>query len=174
MFHFITQENITTLIAALGLGLSLWQEYQRRKSEKEVYEISIIDYKKPTLNTIQFLIQCSNKSSFPLVITNITFCGTGCQLEPKPIRGVPGQFDFQVTPQFSLYISAHSAAQVYLEFSSRTLSHTDLYPGKAVSFEIHSTRRMEQKSLHLGNISHYLHTRAQYESQVDSTSKEPH
>ena len=174
MFHFITQENITTLIAALGLGLSLWQEYQRRKSEKEAYEISVIDYNKPTPKTVHFLIQCSNKSSSPLVITNITFCGISCQLEPKPIRGVPGKFDFQVTPQFPLCISAHSAAQFYLEFVSRSLSHTDLYPGKAVSFEIHSTRRMEQKSLHLGNISHYLHTRDRYESQVDSTSKEPH
>lgn len=151
---------ITSVAGVLGFILSLWLAISNAYRNRECYAFSIIDYEvQESRHVVRFLVCITNKSSRALTITEITYCGVCCELEPKRIRGAEGKLGFQATPDFPLCVPAHGAQYAYLQFASEDLAGTELSPGTSVNFQIRSTLHQVQKTELLGNISHYLHTK---------------
>ena len=165
MNWLFTQENITFAIAVAGFLLSLGQIIVSLIKSRENYRLAVVDYAQRDPNCIQFLMCVENRANLPLCITSIGFQGVTCELVRKAIRETPDAWNFQHTADFPLCLAPHSSLYAYVEFldvSSGSFSHTALCHGTTVSFEIHSTRKLAQKKLVLGDISHYLHTTAQH------------
>lgn len=158
---FLDIDNLTFLMAALGFIYSIYDFIATRIKSKESYNVAVIDYAERWSNTLQFLICITNKSSEPLSIADISVFETSCELKPKAIYGNPEKWNFQHTPDFPLCIDSHGCSYAYLEFVGEGLGHKQLGPGTAVSFEIHSTRKLVRKTVTLGPRSHYLHSREQ-------------
>lgn len=155
----VTRDDVTFWIAVAGFGISVYTLVSSWIKSRENYRIELIDYAYRRKDVIQFLICISNNSDSPLTIVDISVFGVICELEPKSIWGDPGQWDFRHTPDFPLCIPAHSSQYAYLEFVDDNYGFPKLAPGKTVMFEIHSTDLRVQKTVTLGNESHYLHTR---------------
>lgn len=156
---FLSGLNWELIISFGSLCISGFILVSNHMKSKESYDISVIDYAKPFNHVFQMLIVITNYSDSPLTISSVYCAGTICELQPKKIRGVPGQFGFCATPQFPLCIPAHGCQYVYLEFLN--YPHTAPTPGTTLSLKIYSTRKMELKNVLLGDISHYLHTKEQ-------------
>lgn len=159
MDWFLKQDNITFLIAVIGFAMSVCNALRNWFRTMERYRFEVIDYAFRRKDVIQFLICISNNSDSPLTIVDISVFGVICELEPKSIWGDPGQWNFRHTPDFPLCIPAHSSQYAYLEFVDDNYGFPKLVPGKTVMFEIRSTDLRAQKTVTLGNESHYLHTR---------------
>ena len=172
VFWFSQKENITFVIAVLGFELSLCQLLSSSISKRECYKVDIVDYKKPCSDIVQFLLVVHNRSTTPLVISEIFFEGVPFELERKKIRERPGWGDFGLrhTPDFPLCVDAQGCCYFYLEFvdiSRSAYQHTELSPGTVVNLKIHSTRKSVWKTVTLGDISHYLHTTEQHQIWVE-------
>ncbi len=161
-------QDIYNILSIIGFILSAGITIHTWRKSRECYHISVIDYEVHH-SVFQLLIAISNCSSNPLVIHTISCGGIDCELEPKPIRGKPGSFGFEATPRFPLCIEAYGCHYAYLEFVD--YPHTSPTPGTNLTLEIHSTRKQVQKTLLLGDKSHYLHTRAQFRAFRDSQQK---
>ena len=66
-------------------------------------------------------------------------------------------------------ISCGRCSYAYLEFQD--YQHTPAAPGINLTLEIHSTHKVELKTVSLGNISRYLHTKEQLRSSRDSQQR---
>lgn len=122
----------------------------------EHYEVHIIDYELRR-TSLQLFIMVVNKSTNPLVIRSISCGGIDCELEPKLIRGGEKSLFRAITPLFPLGLEALGCQQAYLEFVG--YPHNPPTPGTTLTLQICSTRKSEQKTVLLGEQSHYLHTR---------------
>lgn len=142
------------LAGVLGLALSLFIAISGAIKARENYIVRVIDYA-DFGGTTRFLISISNNSRTPLVITEISYQGTICELEPKKVRGNPEAWNGATTPRFPLCIPAGGAQFAYIEFL--LAQHIPLSPGTTVTFQIRSTLLLEQKIVVLGRTSHYLH-----------------
>ena len=154
-------DNLTFLMAAIGFVYSIYDFIATRISAKESYQITVVDYATRWDNVLQVLVCITNQSSEPLSIAEISVFGTVCELRPKAIFGLPGNWNFQHTAEFPLCIDRQGCTYAYLEFVGEGLGHKQLNPGTTVNFQIHSTRRQARKTVILGPRSHYLHSREQ-------------
>ena len=155
-----TQDNITFLIAVASFLITTVHVLASLIKSLESYSVDVIDYVKRTGRVVQFLVCVSNLSDMPLTVISIDFSVATCELHPKAIRNNPGAWNFQKTAEFPLCISPHSCQYAYLEFLDGDFQHMQLCRGTAVTFRIRSTRHLGQKSIILGDTSHYLHTKA--------------
>lgn len=162
LIYVLLNLNWELIIAFVSLGISCFTWISSNINSREKYDISVIDYAKRPNNIFQILIVITNCSDNPLTIKSIYCEKTICELEPKMIRGYPGKFGFVSTPQFPLCIPAHGCQYAYLEFLN--FQHTSPVPGTTLNLEIHSTLKLVSKTVLLGDISHYLHTKEQLRS----------
>lgn len=166
MIKFIQSLNWEAIIACASLLLSLFILIKDHVQSKENYRIDVIDHAMRTSTIMQLLVVITNYSDNPLTIVSVK-CGESiCELEPKMIHGTPGKTNFAVSPRFPVCIPAHGCKYVYLEFQD--YGHTRPTPGTSLTLEIRSTRLLARKTVPLGDISHYLHTREQLREYRDS------
>ena len=142
------------IVGVLGFCLSLFLVVREYAKQRENYRIEIVDYSTP-LSTCLFLVCIENLASVPLVITEIVYDGARCELVPRRISTTASHDNPTFTPQFPLSVPAGGASYCYIEFLHETRSPLD--PGKAVTFQIRTTRKLERKTVVLGSTSHYLH-----------------
>lgn len=147
------------IISVVGFGLSIYNFILPLIDSREKYQLDVIDYAVREPISTQFFVCFSNTSIRPLAIVSISYNGITCELEPKAIKNLPSDWNFRSSPQFPICIPARSSQYAYLEFVDRHHSHIPLSSGTAVTFEIHSTRKLAQKTLTLGDKAHYLHRR---------------
>lgn len=166
---FLASLNWELIIAFVSLFISCFVLVSNHIREKERYEISVIDYVFRSPDILQLLVGITNKSSSPLIIVSVSCDGATCELEPKKIRGYPEKFGFVSTPRFPICVSSHGCQYAYLEFLN--YQHTAPVRGTTLNLEIRSTLKTEQKTLLLGDISHYLHTREQLRAYRDAQEK---
>ena len=147
---------LVDLAGIAGFILSVILAFFSFIRSRECYRISVIDFADFGPST-RFLISFSNRSASPLVITEICFCGTICELEPKKIRGEPGAWNGVTTPAFPICVPAHEAAFAYIEFVN--CPNDPLAPDMQVTFQIQTTARRGLKTVLLPSRSHYLNRR---------------
>lgn len=164
-FAFLIFLDWELIISCISLFVSIYVLISTHLKSCEKYEISIVDYSFRFGYVLQLLVVFTNHSDSPLTIKSVFCDGTICELEPKKIRGNPGSFGFVSTPQFPLCIPAHGCQYAYLEFLSH--QYTAPVPGTTLNLEICSTRKSVQKTVLLGGISHYLHTKSQFQAFQD-------
>lgn len=151
-----TIDLLSKLAGVVGLCLSLFLAISGFFKTRTVFDLSVLDYTR--VRTIsQFFISIVNKSSAPLVITEIVFHGTVCELEPKRIRNDPEAWSGVTTPRFPLCVPARSAQFVYLEFVG--CEHSPLVADTWVTFQVQTISRRESRSVLLPGMGHYLHIR---------------
>ena len=149
--------NWSLLISFASLFISFSGIIYRRIKSGENYSISVIDHAF-RCNCFQMLISIVNQSDFPLVISSISCCGNDCELESKRIRDdLAATGGIRLSHDFPLCIPAHGCLYSYLEFVD--FQGTVPGCGTHLMLQIHSTRKLEQKTVLLGCHSHYLHTR---------------
>lgn len=166
LIKLLSTVNWELVIAIISLIVSCSVLISNGIKSRERYNISVVDYAFRRSDILQLLIVITNCSDSPLTIKSI-FCGESiCELEPKKIRGLPGNFGFVSTPQFPLCIPAHGCQYAYLEFLN--YRHTPPVPGTSLTLEIHSTLKPARKTVLLGDISHYLHTTEELRAFLDS------
>ncbi len=147
---------LSKLAGVAGLLLSLFLAISGFIKNRTIFELSVLDYTR--IGTIsQFFVSIVNKSNAPLVITEIVFHGTVCELEPKKIRNDPDAWNGVTTPRFPLCIPARSAQFAYLEFVE--CEHSPLAADTWVTFQIQTISRRELRSVLLPGMGHYLHIR---------------
>lgn len=166
IIKFLLSLNWELIIAIISLIVSCSVLISNKIKSREKYSISVIDYALRHPDILQLLVVITNCSDSPLTIKSI-FCHESiCELEPKMIRGLPGKFGFVSTPQFPLCIPSHGCQYAYLEFLN--YQHTPPTAGASLTLEIHSTLKPERKTVLLGDISHYLHTKEELQFYRDS------
>lgn len=158
---FSNRDNITFLIAIIGFAMSIYSVIRNAIRSAESYTIEVTDYAYRRAEVIQFLVCISNLSDEPLSITEISVFGTTCELYPKMIYGKPENWNFRHTAEFPVCIPAHGCQYAFLEFLGENFRAEQLTPESKVCFEIRSTRKRVQKTVVLGNESHYLHAKKQ-------------
>ena len=155
----INKENITFALSIFGAtGTILTWVISTIKHRKNI-KLSVIDYNS-WKNINQFFITIQNKSHSKISISSIQIVHNKqlicCELEPKIIKSrtnAPATY----TPQFPLNINGMEGFSVYLEFincQDMLLTH-----GKTVDFQVYTNRGQIKKSIILGDISHYLHSK---------------
>lgn len=153
---------IASIVGVLGFLLSLYSLVSRAIKARETYTLSVIDYDTQRIRgiwSVRFLVCIENRSDSPLCIVSVSLDGVACTLEPKPVRGNPGAFDFQATAQFPLSVAAHHCRYFYLDFPFESAPEPPLTHGTPVSFCMRSTRRATVQTLPLPHMGCYLHTR---------------
>lgn len=165
----VSSINFELLFSFAILSISAFILISNWISNIEKYEVYVIDYKLINPGIFQMLIGITNRSSSPLIIKSVSCDESICELEPKKIRGNPGGFGFVSTPRFPVCIPSHGCDYFYLEFLN--FRNTQISRGTVLSLEICSTRKSERKTVTLGDISRYLHTREQYRKYLESLGK---
>lgn len=136
-----------------GFVLALWLAFYGWTRKREHYAISVLDYADFGLST-RFLLSIQNNSEAPLVISEVKYLGTVCELEPKKIRGDPEAWNGATTPRFPVRVRPHDVELVYLEFLVH--GQTPLAADTWVTFQIQTTFRPGLQTVLLGSRSHYL------------------
>ena len=152
----MTVDFLVDLAGIAGFVLSVVLAFLSLIRSRESYGVTVIDYADFGPST-RFLISFSNRSANPLVITQLRFCGTICELEPKMIRGEPNTWNGVTTPRFPVCVPAHEAAFAYIEFVG--CPNNPLAPDMLVTFQIQTTTHLGLKTVLLPNKSHYLNRR---------------
>ena len=147
---------LSKLAGVAGLCLSLFLAISGFLKNRTVFEFSVLDYTQVRYVS-QFFVSIVNKSYAPLVITEVVFHGTVCELEPKMIRNDPDAWNGVTTPRFPLCIPPRSAQCVYLEFVG--CEHSPLAADTWVTFQIQAISHRELRSVLLPGTGHYLHIR---------------
>lgn len=151
-----SKENITLFIAIVGFAGTIISWIASFLRHRRNISVQIIDYAQ-RLHVIQLFIRIQNNSSAPLAIHSVSISGHddtfSCELIPKRIR----EFDSDPTksPMFPINLVAKQGYQCFLEFLY--CEDIELAPGKTIGLIIHSNRGPINKSVTLGNTSHYLH-----------------
>ena len=160
MFQWFTKtENLALVVSAVSLLISVAVPLFAAWNRREKYRLSVIDYHKPRPHVVQLLLCIENLSESPLVITDIKINGVSCAIDRRKLRESVSWRPAAYTAEFPLALAAHGATYCYLEFSSASLKDIVLAPDKALSLQIRSTLRQEQKTVLLGSISDYLHSK---------------
>lgn len=147
--------SLADLSGIAGFLLSLFILFRDCRRNRLSFSVDVIDYADFGGST-RFYLLITNHSHRPLTITKIVYDGILCELDPKKIRNRPDDWNFQHSAQFPVCIAALDARMVYLEFVAPP--HTQLSPGRAVSFRIQTISRSVSKTLTLSNRLCYLNT----------------
>ena len=155
----INFDLLSNLAGVAGLCLSLFLAVSEFLKDRQKFEFSVLDYTdvRYVRDVTQFFVSIVNKSSAPLVITEVAFHGTICELEPKEVRSGSPARAAGTTPRFPLCVPARSAQFVYLEFVD--CEHSPLVADTWVTFQIQTIDQRELRTVLLGSTSHYLHKR---------------
>lgn len=152
----LNTSQLADIVGCLGFLISTISIFSSILKNRIRFSISVIDYAHRYRST-QFLISITNLSYQPLTITDIKFCQTSCELEPKKIRGDPDSWNGATTPRFPLCIPARSAQFAYIEFVG--CQHNPLVAGMSVNFQIQTIQHRVSKNVPLDNTAGYLHIR---------------
>lgn len=146
-------EMLSSIAGCLGFLLSLYLAFNSWYKNRLSFNISVLDYNNFG-NSVRFLMLVENRSKCPLVVSAITAFETTCELEPKLIRGNPTAWNGAVSARLPIRVRARDIEIFYIELlTGRTVP---LSAGTQVTFQIHTIGRTEQKTVLLGNKSHYL------------------
>lgn len=154
---FLIRDNVTFAIAVVGFFMSLYSTIKLTWQSRESYHIDVIDYVKGFERIVQLYICVTNHSSSPLAIKEILINGVRCELWPKAIRGKEDKWDFQSTPQFPLCIAPRHCQYAFIEFVSSELKDVSLKSGDKLCLKVQTSKKTEEKTILLGDTSHYLH-----------------
>ena len=146
-------EEMVDIAGVAGFILALWLAFCGWASKRECYTVSVLDYADFGPST-RFFLAIQNNSDRPLVIREITFQGTVCELLPKKIRGEPEAWNGVTTHRFPIRVHPHDAEAVFLEFVDP--GHSQLTADTWVTFQIQTTAQAGSKTVLLGSKSHYL------------------
>lgn len=154
---FCDRDNVTFFIAVVGFVLSIYSTIKISIQNRESYKIEVIDYTKALERVVQLYICITNLSSSPLAIKEISLNGVTCELWPKAIRGDENKWNFQCTPQFPICIAGRHCQYAFIEFVSSELKDVPLKSGDKLSLKVQTSKKTTEKTILLGNVSHYLH-----------------
>ena len=146
-------DKIVDIAGVSGFILALWLAFYGWVSKRERYAVSVLDYADFGQSTRFFLV-IQNNSDRPLVIREVTFQGTVCELLPKKIRGDPESWNGETTHRFPIRVRPHDAEAVFLEFVG--CEHSPLTADTWVTFQIQTTAQAGLKTVLLGSRSRYL------------------
>lgn len=149
-------EILSDCAGIAGLLLSIALAIREFLRARMCFDFLVLDYV-VVRNVTQFFVSIANKSKTPLVITEILFHDVSCELEPKKIRGEPGQWNAVTTPRFPLSVPGQDAKFMYLEFVG--CSDNQLTADIFVTFQIQTISRQVSRTVLLQGTSHYLHSR---------------
>ena len=149
----LTLSDWVDIAGVLGFALSLWLACLGWLQKRERFEIQVLDYADFGDST-RFYLSIQNNSAQPLIIQNIKYHETSCELLPKKIRGEPGTWSAVMTRRFPIRVRPHDAEAVFLEFL--VYGQNPLIADTWVSFQIQTTSRSGVKTALLGSKSHYL------------------
>ena len=144
---------LVDIAGVAGFLLSFWLACCGWLLGRERYRFDVLDYA-DFGGTSRFFVTIQNDSSRPLVVREIRYLGTTCELLPKKIRGEPGSWNGETTRRFPIRVLPHDVEAVFLEFLVR--GHSPLAPDTWVSFQIQTTSRLGSKTVLLCSKSHYL------------------
>ena len=147
--------SLADISGIAGFLLSLFILFRDCLRNRISFSVDVIDYADFGGST-RFYLLITNHSHRPLTITKVIYDEVLCELDPKKIRNRPEDWNFQHSVQFPVCIAALDARMVYLEFVASP--HTQLSPGKAVSFQIQTISRSVLKTLILASRLCYLNT----------------
>ena len=151
-------QDIYNLLGIAGFLLSAILFLSQLVTHRSNISLKIYDYKK-IATIVQIFINIQNNSSASLCIHSFSIINGSkiylCELIPKKIRG--HEETLCLTPMFPLNLAPYQGYQCFLEFLF--CEDIQLGPGKTLALKIHTNRGVIDKSVILGNISHYLHTR---------------
>lgn len=144
------------LLGILGFLMSAILFITHLLSRRKKIRIKVHDYTK-IRHVVQLFINLQNYSSSSLCIHSISLINDSsefpCELLPKAIRESGHQLI--TTPMFPLNLSPHQGFQCFLEFLF--CEDIQLVADKTLVLKIYTNRGVINKSVTLGNISHYLH-----------------
>ena len=158
---FFTLDNTQLLINVLSIMafvMSAFLSVSKFLSECQNISVIIHDYSQP-LGTVQFFIHFQNMASSNISIHSVSIIENSheypCELIPKKIR----EFDSEMlkSTEFPIFLCPDQGYLCFLEFVS--CQNIQLVPGKTVVLRIYSNRGQINRSVILGNTSHYLHIR---------------
>lgn len=146
-------EVLADIAGVAGFALSLWIVLFGWFQRREAFKVTVLDYS-DLPSSVRFFLLIRNESNSPLVITEIKYLGTTCELEPKKIRGEPGSWNAVSSARFPVRVRPHDAELLYIEVVG--CEYIPLAPDTWVSFQIQTISRSAQKTALLGNKSRYL------------------
>lgn len=153
LINTITLKNLVDAVGVAGFILSLWLAFYGWAIKRERYTISVLDYADFGAST-RFFLAIQNDSENPLVIREVKYLETVCELDPKKIRGEPESWNGATTPRFPVRVRPHDVEMVYLEFLVH--GQTPLVADTWVTFQIQTTSQSGLQTVLLGSKSHYL------------------
>lgn len=158
MFTLDSTQLVINVLSILAFFMSAFLSASKFLSSRRNIGITIHDYSSP-MGTVQFFVNFQNNSSTGISIHLISVIANGkerqCELLPKMIRKENSEI-FKTT-SFPIFLSPEQGYLCFLEFLH--CQDIQLSPGKTVDFRIYSNRVVINKSVTLGNTSHYLHIR---------------
>ena len=158
---FLTLSNTQLIINVLSIAaflMSAFLSISKFVSQRRNIKIVIYDYAQP-LGTVQFFIHFQNMASSNISIQSISIIENEreypCELIPKKIRGAGSEL--LKSAGFPIFLCQDQGYLCFLEFVS--CQDIQLAPGKTVALRIYSNHGPIDRSVTLGNTSHYLHIR---------------
>ena len=159
--NIFTLDNTQLVINVLSITafvMSAFLSVSKFLSARRNIKIVIYDYSQP-LGTVQFFIHFQNMASSNVSIQSISIIENEreypCELIPKKIRG--SDSELLKSTDFPIFLCPDQGYLCFLEFVS--CRDIQLVPGKKVDLRIYSNRGPINRSVTLGNTSHYLHIR---------------
>lgn len=159
--NFLTLNNTQLVINVLSIAafvMSAFLSINKFVSQRKNIKIVIYDYAQP-LGVVQFFIHFQNMASSNISIQSVSIIENGreypCELIPKKIRGSGS--DVLKSTEFPVFLCQDQGYLCFLEFVS--CQDIQLVPGKTVDLRIYSNHGPIDRSVTLGNTSHYLHIR---------------
>ena len=148
---------LSNIAGCLGFLLSLYLAFRSWIEKRINFKISVLDYNDYS-ESVRFLLAIENHSKSPLVISSISAFETVCELEPKRIRGNPTAWNGAISARLPIRVPARDTEIFYIELL--TQRPIPLSAGTPVTFQIQAIGHTEQKTVLLGNRSHYLNKKA--------------
>ncbi len=156
IFSSVSSQWVYNIFGILGFVMSGLIFLIRLFSRRKKIDLQVYDYTKHSY-VIQLFVNIQNNSYSSICIHSISLVNGdssfSCELIPKKIKGSGD--DLIKTPMFPLNLSPRHGFQCFLEFLF--CEEIQLAPDKTLDLKIHTNRGVINKSLTLGNTSHYLH-----------------
>lgn len=158
IFTLDNTQLVINVLSIMAFVMSAFLSVSKFLSARRNIKIVIYDYSQP-LGTVQFFIHFQNMASSNVSIQSISIIENEreypCELIPKKIRG--SDSELLKSTDFPIFLCPDQGYLCSLEFVS--CRDIQLVPGKKVDLRIYSNRGLINRSVTLGNTSHYLHIR---------------
>lgn len=153
----LTKSNITFALSLFGSAGTFYVFVKSRIEAQKNIDIAVVDYSNQD-EIHQFMMRINNQSSKPICISVVSFFYENkkydCELIHKKILHHAPELPWILNPYFPLNIPSLTGRTYFLEFLD--CPDMQVNPGKTVCFQFQTNRGVINKTVILGERSHYL------------------